>query len=261
MAAGLIAVALQFAILGFKHYDGVHYVGGPIRVRAVIVLPSDVDAATVENDKALLLRHLIWSRDRYKELLHGATFRISDKALVVRLNVTAAQLTTSREGGAPLVVRQCLESDQLTRWNAPYVYLAIFEGTGDTPAGGGRPINGGHDLGGGIVILSASEMSRAPSFQTTLQHELGHAFGLPHVDAYGYDMTSNMSIMSYNPSHHTRGFAPSTTPGILIPEDIRGLAKNQWAFKGLVFDRKKDVPKGYNLMPDVSFGPMDLVSP
>ncbi len=90
------------------------------------------------------------------------------------------------------------------------------------PAGGGRPFNGGFNTGGGIVIMSSNGLDRAPNFQSTLQHELGHAFGLPHVDVYGYDMQTNMSMMSYNPSHHTNGFEPSATPGRFIPEDRAG---------------------------------------
>jgi hypothetical protein len=115
----------------------------------------------------------------------------------------------------------------------------------DFPNGGGRPLNGGYNTGGGIVVLSSSALDRSPNLQSTLQHEIGHAFGLPHVDVYGYDMKSSDSIMSYNPRHHTNGFLSSPTPGKLIPEDLRGLAFNQRAFPKLRFDPEKDVPQGY----------------
>ena len=88
--------------------------------------------------------------------------------------------------------------------------------------------------------------------------ELGHAFGLPHVDVYGYDMDANPSIMSYNPTHHTDGFKPSKTPGILNPEDIRALALNRRIFPRLRFDPEKDVPKSYTMQKSVVLGPMEI---
>ena len=69
--------------------------------------------------------------------------------------------------------------------------------------------------GGGTVLLSSYEFDRAPNVQSSVQHELGHSFGLPHVDVYGYDMGSNDSLMSYNPKHHTNGLTPSATLGTL----------------------------------------------
>ena len=95
----------------------------------------------------------------------------------------------------------------------------------DIPTPGGRPLNGGFNTGGGIIILSSFTLDRSPYIQSTLQHELGHAFGLPHVDVYGYDMKTNASIMSYDPRHHTKGFTESRKPGKLIPEDRHGYAQ------------------------------------
>ena len=126
------------------------------------------------------------------------------------------------------------------------------------PRGGGRPINGGVNTGGGIVVISSHAMKTKPNFQSTLQHELGHAFGLTHVNVYGYDMGSSDSIMSYNPGHHTRGLKPSKTPGILIPEDLRGLALNNRAFVDLEFDESEQVPKNYKLGKIKHLGPMKL---
>jgi len=92
-----------------------------------------------------------------------------------------------------------------------------------------------------------------------LRHELGHSFGLPHVDVYGYDMKSNDSTMPYNPKHHTNGFEPSGTPGKLIPEDLRGLALDQRAFPTLRFDPEKDVPRGYTISaPVMILGPQKI---
>lgn len=119
--------------------------------------------------------------------------------------------------------------------------------------------HGGYNTGGGIIVLSSYSLDRTPNFQSTLQHKLGHAFGLPHVDAYGYDMKSNDSIMSYNPRHHTRALSPSPTPGVLIPEDLRGLALNRQVFPKLRFDPQQDVPPEYRMAERVvPLGPMKI---
>jgi hypothetical protein len=129
----------------------------------------------------------------------------------------------------------------------------------DFPSGGGRPLNGGYNTGGGIILLSSFALDKIPNFQSTLQHELGHSFGLPHVDVYGYSMKTNDSIMSYNRGHHTSGFTSSTTPGKMIPEDLRGLALNRRAFPNLRFDARRDVPSGYKIAERiVPLGPMTI---
>jgi hypothetical protein len=127
------------------------------------------------------------------------------------------------------------------------------------PEGGGRPFNGGFGKGGGILALSSYAMTKMDNFQSTLRHELGHTFGLPHVDAYKYDLYNNPSIMSYTKAHHTQWFEEPRTPGILIPEDRRALARNQKVFPGLLWDKTKDVPSNYTLCPQiVGLPPMQL---
>ena len=71
-------------------------------------------------------------------------------------------------------------------------------------------------------------------------------------------MNANPSLMSYNPAHHTQGFKPSKTPGILIAEDIRALALNRRVFPRLRCDPKKDVPQGYTMQGIVELGPMEI---
>jgi hypothetical protein len=163
------------------------------------------------------------------------------------------------EGAAPQLVAELLRHFQVSRTGCRSVYLIVLMNPHDDfPNGGGRPINGGYGTGGGVITLSSYALDRIPNFQSTVQHELGHSFGLPHVDAYGYSMSKSPSIMSYNLAHHTNGFQPSKTPGSLIPEDRRGFAMNQRAFPGLAFDPKRDVPKGYQIHGVVSLGPMNL---
>ena len=71
-------------------------------------------------------------------------------------------------------------------------------------------------------------------------------------------MGTNPSLMSYNPTHHTQGFEPSKTPGILIAEDVRALALNRRVFPRLRFDAKTDVPQGYTMQKIVTLGPMEI---
>jgi hypothetical protein len=188
------------------------------------------------------------------------TFRVAEGAPhVYQARRPLAELKGLPENAAPQVVADLLAELRVTRFNCPYVLLAVIMNPADDwPAGGGRPLNGGFNTGGGILILSSHGLDSSPNFQSTLQHEVGHAFGLPHVDAYAYNMQSNESIMSYNPAHHTNGFRPSAAPGRLIPEDLRGLALNKRAFGKLTFDPARHVPSGYRLAPIVWLGPMNI---
>ena len=252
MASLLLAFAVS-RILG----QGT-YLGGRVVVRPVLYLAADAPIPT-EVQRQRLVRYLKIAQSRYFELLEGMdTFELELTCQVFRSSADAKSLKLKPNGAAEFVVNELLRHDHKTRWSCPYVYVAVFVGTGSFPGGGGRPINGGHNKGGGIIILSAKDLDDSPNFESTLQHELGHAFGLPHVDVYGYDMLANPSLMSYNPSHHTDFFQVSSTPGRLIPEDLRGLNENKAAFPRFQFDASRILTGGYVLKPDVQLGPMDL---
>ena len=199
----------------------------------------------------LLSKHLKWCQERYSELL-GETFDlVQGPALVLRSKHNAEYLKKSPEGGAPDAVVELFEHDKVNRFTCPFIYLVLFVGTGTTPAGGGRAINGFVNTGGGIVILAADNLDRSANFQSTLQHELGHAFGLVHVSSYKYSMETNDSIMSHNPAHHTKGLEPSKTPGRFIPEDFRLLTLNKRVFSNLQIDVKKVTPANYTMFPTI----------
>jgi hypothetical protein len=210
----------------------------------------------------LLLRHLIWTQARYKELLGDRdTFTLAEgRPQVYRAERELAFYRQAPGDGASQCVCELLRHDKCNRYNCPYIYVAVFMNSHDGfPAGGARPFNGGFNTGGGIFIMSSFGLDETSPFQSTMQHELGHAFGLPHVDVYGYDMAANVSLMSYNPAHHTRGLQPSATPGVFIPEDVRGLALNRRAFPRLRYDPRRDCPPSYSITPRViGLGPMEL---
>ena len=232
-----------------------------VKVLPVFYVPKGEAEPTVDQADRLM-RHVDWARRRYAELLPGhATFEVQGRRpFVYRGKEDLAGCRALPEGGAAGFAGDLMRKLGYTRYNSPYVFLVLLMNpVDDYPYGGARPLNGGYGTGGGIVILSSTSLDRSPNFQSTLQHELGHSFGLPHVDVYGYDMGSNDSFMSYSPRHQTNGFIPSPTPGKLIPEDIRGLALNRRAFPKLRFDPKRDVPSGYRIAPRVvCLGPMDL---
>jgi hypothetical protein len=232
-----------------------------VKVLPVFFVPDGQEAPTAEQVERLT-KHLEWSRKRYAEMLpHNVTFAVAEgQPRVYRSKESLAYYRAQPENSAPHVVAELLADLKVTRFNCPYVLLVVMMNPhNEFPVGGGRPLNGGFNTGGGIVILSSFAMDRFPNFQATLQHELGHGFGLPHVDVYGYDMKNSASIMSYNPAHATSGMTPSKTPGTLNPEDLWGLSLNQRAFPGLQFDPERDVPLGYKLAPRlVTLGPMTI---
>ncbi len=231
-----------------------------VQVRPVFVLPSD-EAEPTAKQKRRLAGHLEWCHKRYSEMLRARdNFTLAaGPPLVHRSPSSLAELRAAPERGPPRLAGELLAATGTNRFNCPYVFvIVVMNPHDDFPGGGGRPLNGGYNTGGGIVILSSFALDTFPNVQSTLQHELGHAFGLPHVDVYGHDMKTSDSIMSYNPAHHTRGMRPSPHSGILIPEDVRGLAFNRRAFANLSFRPARDVPAGYLLAPVVPLGPMTI---
>jgi hypothetical protein len=219
-----------------------------VAVLPVFFVPKGEREPSAE-EEGILMRHLQWSRTRYRELL-GDTFAIAEpQPRVYHSDRDLDYYRAQPEGSAPQFVSELAKAYGYNRYTCPYVMVVVFmNSVDDYPGGGGgRPINGGLNTGGGIVILASCYVKSAPNFQSTLQHELGHAFGLPHVDVYGIDMMTNRSFMSYNPGHHTNGFEPSATPGEVIPEDVRSLAMNHRVFHKLRFDPKKDIPEGYKI--------------
>jgi hypothetical protein len=231
-----------------------------VKVLPVFFVPKGESPPT-KQQAANLQKHVTWAQTRYKQILKGRdTFALAErKPQVYRAEHNLAYYRAQSEGAAPQIVDELLRHYKYNRYNCPLIFLAIVMNPHDDyPGGGARPFNGGINTGGGIVEMSSYGLGNAPNFQSTLQHELGHAFGLPHVDVYGYDMENNPSLMAYNPKHLTDGFKPSKTPGILIAEDIRALALNRRVFPRLRFDPKSDVPQGYKVQRIITLGPMNI---
>ena len=229
-----------------------------IAVKGVFFVPRDCPEPTTEDIKNLN-KHIQWSRSRYREMLNDRdTFEIS-RTETCHSSQPLDYYRKKPEDAAPWFLDELFKHFGYDRNTCPYIYVVIVANEKDNfPIGGGRNFNGGLNLGGGLAVMSLHALRNSPNFQSTLRHELGHAFGLVHAEAYGYDMNSNDSIMSYNVKHHTNFFKDSDRPGILIPEDIRSLAENKRVLQKLTFDAGKDVPKGYKIKKIVTLGPIKL---
>lgn len=156
---------------------------------------------------------------------------------------------------------------ELLRWRgvdryASVVFLAIYVGAGDPIGGGGRTFNGAPGTGGGYVEMDHASLvaDRPYPFQSTLVHELGHAFGLTHVDCHGRDLATDDSIMSYAREHWSRGLERSARPGTVNPEERFVLSLIPDAFAGV----QPATPEGLDLarIQRCFLGPMaDTVGP
>lgn len=228
---------------GTKHY----FPPERLSVMPVIFTPKDESVPKKDLD-TVILRHLKWTQRRYGELL-GTTFEIENKVQRVRGAKTLAEYR-KRDGDAVLdFASELLQKFGYSRFNCPYVFfVVVVNSKDDWPLGVGCVFNGGFNTGGGATMMSTDTFEKKPNTQSTLEHELGHTFGLPHVSVYGIEMEGNSpSLMSYNRAHWSRGFEPSLQPATMIPEDIRGLALNDRAIPNLEFSATKDVPGDYKL--------------
>jgi hypothetical protein len=231
-----------------------------LQVKPVFFVPQSGREPSQQQKKALN-DHLAWCQTRFSEMLNGRdTFTLEPGLpLIHRSRTSLAELKAAPEMGAPRIAGELLAATKSNRLECPFIFVAVVMNAADNfPSGGGRPFNGGFNTGGGIVALSSFALDQSPNFQSTLEHELGHAFGLPHIDVYGQSMAASESIMSYNTAHHTRGMKPAVEPGKLVREDLVGLAFNRRAFPRLAADRARVVPPGTPQRRLVPLGPMTI---
>lgn len=231
-----------------------------IRVKPVFLMVEDSSSETVKKDKVALLRHLEIAQQHYKQLLKSDTFVLADTAVVKSDKPGEFFFSEKQFDSAHKITSLLFATLGYDRWDCPFVFVVVvnrqFKG-GSNYFGGGRTFNGPPNSGGGIVLLEMDSLRKdfPYPFQSTLVHELGHAFGLVHVDVLGYDLQNNHSIMSYNQKHRSKGFKQSSTPGGLNPEEYLMLSFNKRVFPGFRFERVQS--KKQSLKKLVFLGPMN----
>lgn len=220
----------------------------PSRTTVVPVLfyPADVREEPAQRDsmREAIEVHMTLAQQRYRQWLETDTFDF-DAARVVRGNRAHRDY---RHGDAWTdvlheILLACGDCDATSTnlYVALFVRPAGFDGELWLGSGGA-----GCTEGSGLVLLDARcVLEDEPyCFQSTLVHELGHGFGLPHVEAWGEPMDTCESIMSYNQRHCVRGAHAPEPEAILLPEELALLGANQVAFPRFAFDPAVHNPTG-----------------
>jgi hypothetical protein len=212
----------------------------------VLFYPSDVP---VHEDQLALLRssietNMALAQERYRRWLVTDTFLSTEPLLV---HGKRPHLDYKRGDAWVDVLKEirmfCGDCDA----TSTSVYVAFMvrpPGFEDQLwLGSGGP---GSNEGSGMVLMDARcILEDFPyGFQSTLVHEIGHGFGLPHVDDWGESMETCESIMSYNPRHHTRGPHAPEPEAQFLPEELFLLGSNEVAFPEFKFDPAIHNPSG-----------------
>lgn len=215
-----------------------------VAILPVFAVASDQSQPNLEQINRFS-RHLKLSQSRFLEMTGGVdTFEIKDGYVVIDLKRPLAFYKSQYEDGAPAILAEILGALRVSRFSAPWVFVVcVVNNIDDYPNPGGRPINGGLNNGAGYLHFSSRSLrSLDTRLQSTLEHELGHAFGLLHVDSYGENMQTSTSIMGYNPKHHYSLDGKPALSGVLLNREKYALSRNKRVFRRLAGDKIEPQP-------------------
>lgn len=243
--------------------------GERLTILPVYFIPKDASLSDEDLARAneLLDAHLDLARQHY-DLLLKDTFLISEPAVYHARHEDAyySDIPEGEADSAHRIVKELFEWEGDNRVDSSTVYLTLYVrprdrqyGEGMQWYGGARTFNGPPNSGGGYIEMEYTSLinDNPYPFQSTLVHEVGHAFGLTHVSVYGHDDATSGSIMSLNPAHHSRGLNQSRQPGGFCPEDYYLLSLNKRAFPGFTFIPAVHNPDGRDLVLQYNLGAMD----
>jgi hypothetical protein len=237
-----------------------------LEILPVLFVPSDNMSITpqeIQKASKLAYAHLEVAQRLYKKWLGTDTFKIADGELIVfrsphphshyvPVNKGEAMEAWQKANGPrinpdTLALREVLEWRADNRFTSKYIYVIIYARPPQEPPPHGQvpgmatggAFNGAPGSGGGAAIVELAEhVYEAPgiNFSGMISHELGHAFGLAHVDCYGYDQSTDHGAMSYN------GALPLDAV-ILNPEDYFVLSRNKPVFPNFKYDERIHNPQ------------------
>ena len=221
-------------------------------VLPIIFIPSDVPLpdAEIASSKQLFLEYLAKGQALYQGLM-GTTFCVENEVLAYRSPHNTAYYAA--DGGSKMV-NEVFAVENEDRYSSGHVYLMLFarpDGYKGELFGGGRTFNGPPNTGGGFVQLEYTSLTKEYPyhFLSTVVHELGHSFGLTHVNCFGNDLNSGDSIMSYSAAHGSNGLEWTGRPSNFNPEEYYELSLNKRVFPDFNYTSAKYDPN--NEMPSL----------